>query len=756
MECSLFSRRRLAELRARASKLAAPLRQPIVAFGLTLAALIWIGSETLINLQRESVHADILGDARNLSIILDREVVHTIEDLDRILMFLRWTHDHNERLDWSSIVTEKYTVDSEAVQIAVTDAKGVMLASSAMPHPTQKVDLSDREHFRVQLNSTRDDLFISKPLTGRASGKPSVQFSRRLTDAKGAFAGVIVISLDPAMLMRAYSHVDLGVGYGLALIGDDGVLRSGAGVYEDLLGRQFPGSENLAQFFQLDTGSTVAIDRDDAVEVVRAVEGFPLNVVVKLPGIAANGLFASSAENYRLIAAAVSILALLATAGAALRRHRYERRILHMAKYDALTNLPNRTQIRDHLDAIVRLPADKRNFALHIVDLDGFKMVNDTYGHLKGDELLKLVAQRLSAVADAEIVGRLGGDEFVVIQPIADFDGDARSLAQKMIARLSEPCRIGDIDASVTASVGIASARYDGNSASELLQAADLALYAAKTMGRRGFCRYDESMMRQMRNRVAVEAGLRRAIERGEFELHYQPIISLLADRIVAFEALVRWNHPERGLIGPGEFISVAEETGMIVAIGEWVMRKACQDVARLGGDLRVAVNCSPRQFAGPGIVAAVRSALADSGLSPDRLEIEITESMLLKEDQQVSRQLTELRSLGSRISMDDFGTGYSSLSYLQRYPIDRIKIDRSFIASIAEQPQTQAVVRAIIDLATAFNIHTIAEGVETDEQLQMLRRLGGFEVQGYLFSRPKPIEEFLAETGGRGASLAA
>jgi len=281
-------------------------------------------------------------------------------------------------------------------------------------------------------------------------------------------------------------------------------------------------------------------------------------------------------------------------------------------------------------------------------------------------------------------------------------------------------------------------------------------LYAAKTADRGGFCRYDEGMMRQMRNRVAVEFGLRRAIERGEFELHYQPIISLLTNRAVGFEALIRWNHPERGLLGPDEFISIAEETGLIVPIGEWVIRKACEDVAQLCGDLRVAVNCSPRQFAGAGILGAVRSALAASGLPAERLEIEITESMLMKEDQQVSRQLGELRSLGSRISMDDFGTGYSALSYLQRYPIDKIKIDRSFIASIVEQPERQALVKAIIELATAYNIPTIAEGVESVEQLQIVRTLGGFEAQGYLFSMPKPIGAFAAATGGKSGSLAA
>ncbi len=739
------------------AKLTALLRQSVVPFGFALVGMIWLATQTLINQQRESVHADILADARNLTVILDREVAHTIHDLDRILMFLRWTHDHNSLLDWPSIVTENYTVDSEAVQIAVIDSKGVMLTSSAMPHPTSQIDLGDREHFQAQLHSTSDNLFISKPLIGRASGKASVQVSRRLTDATGAFAGIIVISLDPALLMRAYSDVSLGPGYGLALIGDDGVLRSGAGVFEDLLGKQFPGSEKLAQFFQLDTGSTVAIDSDDAVEVVRAVEGFPLNVVVTLPGIAANALYASSANNYRLSAAAVSFLVLLATAGAALRRHRYERRILHMAKFDALTDLPNRAQINDRLDAIISLPADRRNFALHIVDLDEFKMVNDTYGHLNGDALLKVVAKRLSAViTHGEIVARLGGDEFAVIQPVADFDGDANALARRMIACLSGPCRIGEIEMNIAASVGFASARCDGNSASELLQAADLALYAAKTSDRGGFRRYDEGMMRQMRDRVAVEFGLRRAIERGEFELHYQPIVSLLTNRAVGFEALVRWNHPERGLLGPGEFISVAEETGLIVPIGEWVIRKACEDVARLGGDMRVAVNCSPRQFAGPGVLAAVRGALAGSGLPADRLEIEITESMLLKEDHQVSRQLSELRSLGARISMDDFGTGYSALSYLQRYPIDKIKIDRSFIASIVEQPERQALVKAIIDLATAFNIHTIAEGVECEEQLQIVRKLGSFEAQGYLFSTPKPIGEFVAVAGGKSASVAA
>ena len=290
------------------------------------------------------------------------------------------------------------------------------------------------------------------------------------------------------------------------------------------------------------------------------------------------------------------------------------------------------------------------------------------------------------------------------------------------------------------ASVGYADLRVNGSTASELMQAADLALYEAKSSGRGAARAYNPDLLCQMRERTALETGLRRAIENEEFVLYYQPIVSAANGTTVGLEALVRWNHPERGLVPPNDFIGMAEETGLIIPIGAWVLRQACQDIARLSTDLRVAVNCSVKQFNGAGIVGAVRDALDRSGLAPDRLEIEITESMLINETQSVSRQLAELREIGCHISLDDFGTGYSSLSYLARYPIDKIKIDRAFISTLGRSRQAQAVVKAIVQLAQAFSMETVAEGVEDDEQRSILREIGCYEMQGYFFDRPKPM----------------
>jgi diguanylate cyclase (GGDEF)-like protein/PAS domain S-box-containing protein len=428
-------------------------------------------------------------------------------------------------------------------------------------------------------------------------------------------------------------------------------------------------------------------------------------------------------------------------------RRRAEERIAHMAHHDALTNLPNRVLFHDRLTGtLARKHAAGQAPAVMCVDLDLFKNVNDSFGHPIGDLLLQRVAHRFAQwLRGTDLVARVGGDEFAVILDSVAGPAEAGQLAVQLIDALSAPYEIDGIEIVIGASVGIALSPGDGKTADELIRNADMALYRAKAEQRGTHRFFEVEMDRQAQHRRALEFDLRRAFASGEFELHYQPLIDVAQDRITAFEALLRWRHPLKGMVSPAEFVPVAEDIGLIVQLGEWALRKACAEAAKWPGDIRIAVNLSPVQFRSRGLVQAVIAALAHSQLAPQRLELEITESVLLAETDSNLATLHQLRALGVRISMDDFGTGYSSLSYLRAFPFDKIKIDRSFVRDIADRPDCVAIVRAISGLGRSLGITTTAEGVETAEQLERLRIEGCTEVQGFLFSAARPAAELSA-----------
>ena len=415
-----------------------------------------------------------------------------------------------------------------------------------------------------------------------------------------------------------------------------------------------------------------------------------------------------------------------------------EKRITQLAFNDSLTGLPNRAFFRQHLDLeLKQIERRGRALALLCVDLDNFKSVNDTLGHPVGEELLRAVAGRLSANLGDAMVARLGGDEFTVILSHRDAHEAAGAVAGRLIAALADPFEIRDHELAVGASVGIAMAPGDAADADTLLKHADLALYQAKGEGGGTYRFFEAEMNARAQARHQLEADLRRAIGHGEFELFFQPLYDLETNRIGSFEALIRWNHPGRGLVSPDEFIPLAEETGLIVPIGSWVIQEACRQAMKWPEDVRVAVNVSSVQFRKPGLANVLMQALAGSGLDPRRLEVEITESIFLESSDALIAVLHSLRNMGIRIALDDFGTGYSSLSYLQSFPFDKIKIDRSFIQQLLSRSGSTAIVRAITDLARALGMETTAEGVENPEQLAELRLQGCSSVQGYLFSRP-------------------
>ncbi len=425
-------------------------------------------------------------------------------------------------------------------------------------------------------------------------------------------------------------------------------------------------------------------------------------------------------------------------------RKRAEARLTFMAQHDGLTGLPNRNLLRQRMDEILlhaRRSSDKA--AVLILGLDNFKAVNDTLGHGIGDKLLRAVAKRLrSMLREEDTLARLNSDEFAVVQSGLARPEDAVLLARRLLEAIGEPYLLGGHSVVVGASVGIAMAPGDGDESEKLLKHADMALSRAKNDSRGTFSFFEAGMDARAQARRKIEADLREAIENDVLRPHYQPVIDLSAGRITGFEALVRWPHPERGMISPAEFIPVAEETGLINGLGGLMLRRACMDAALWPEDVRVAVNLSPAQFRTGNLLSIVIDALKQSGLPATRLELEITETLLLEKSGQVLATLHGLRALGVRISMDDFGTGYSSLSYLRSFPFDKIKIDQSFVRDLAANRDAQAIVRAIVSLGIGLGVTITAEGVETEAELGCLRAEGCHEGQGFLFSRPQPNSE--------------
>lgn len=432
------------------------------------------------------------------------------------------------------------------------------------------------------------------------------------------------------------------------------------------------------------------------------------------------------------------------------RQQRSDEQIRYLAEHDSLTGLSNRVVFNNAIDAELATGGPGGAPAVLCIDLDHFKTVNDTLGHPIGDRLLREVADRLRAVSCTSCtIARLGGDEFAILMA-TEKAANAEKLAQGIIQAIEKPYRIDEHHILIGASVGIAVAPEDGLNAEALMRNADIALYRAKSDGRGLAQRFEPGMDEAILARRQLELDLRRAVAAGEFELFYQPLLNLKAQAIQSCEALIRWNHPTRGLVPPMDFIPFAEEVGLIAEIGEWTMMEACREAINWPPHISVAINVSPNQFMAKGLVAAVKRALRQSGLDPRRLELEITESVLINETERALATLHELRDLGIRIAMDDFGTGYSSLSYLRRFPFDKLKIDRSFINDIAHDHEAGAIVRTIIQLANTLGMATTAEGVEDNEQRDILNALHCKEVQGFLIGRPVPKERLTGLLGSQ------
>jgi diguanylate cyclase (GGDEF)-like protein/PAS domain S-box-containing protein len=424
-------------------------------------------------------------------------------------------------------------------------------------------------------------------------------------------------------------------------------------------------------------------------------------------------------------------------------RQRAEEQITHLAHYDALTDLPNRALFRERLKRELADIVSGQQLAVLYIDIDEFKSVNDSLGHMIGDELLKSVAKSLErCIGGNDFVARLGGDEFAIVQTAVKTEADVTDLVTRVFDAIRAPYECLGHQVATDASIGIALAPQHGADLDQILKNADLAMYAAKAAGRRTYRFFEPAMDAQVRERRILEMDLRQAITDEALEVYYQPCVGLQGNEINGCEALVRWRHPERGMISPAEFIPIAEDTGLINQLGEWVLATACAEAAKWPGNTKLAVNVSPVQFRSGTLALKIVAALSASGLPANRLELEITEAVLIRDDDAALEILHQLRAIGVRIALDDFGTGYSSLSYLQRFPFDKIKIDRCFVSDIDEPDGSACIVRAVVNIAAERHMTTTAEGVETNQQRELLRALGCTEMQGYLFSAPKPATE--------------
>jgi diguanylate cyclase (GGDEF)-like protein len=696
--------------------------------------------------------------------MVDAQAIDSIEQFNERLS-TRATHDE---------LLARVAALPQVEALFLTNANGVTVASTrAWPQPF--FSIADRPHFSVLRDDPARQSYLAPPAPNVQTGTWNIYLSHRLSTRDGQFLGIAGAGLSVANLESFLGRVARGRGSAIAYWRRDGVLMARFPPVTALTGQAVRRDRlNFLPILAHGSSGTASglspVDGQERLIAVQALNDYPVVVTVtrSMREVLAlwrrQALFTAGAL-LMVIAVTVSIVILgikhLANRDLLekaqvdmqlLEEHsRAEAEIHHLAHHDALTGLANRTLFQNRLRQAVMAARTGQSCAVLCLDLDHFKDVNDTLGHPVGDALLRAVTRRLQLETGGQsTIARLGGDEFAIVQTGAgEQPREAGLLAQRLVRALSAPFAIDEHHVVVGASIGIAVAPDDGDNADQLLKNADLALYRAKADGRSCFRFFEPEMHVQAQARRTMIIDLRRALEAEEFVLFYQPKVEMRTRRITGFEALLRWQHPRLGLVMPDRFIALAEETGLIRPIGAWALTQACRHAAAWPSAISVAVNLSPVQFAGGGLMPIVQAALESSGLEAKRLELEITETVLLRDATATFATLHGLRALGVGIALDDFGTGYSSLSYLQRFPFSRVKIDRSFIRNLGRQKESDAIVRSVIDLCRALGMATTAEGVETEAQYTILLAAGCDELQGHLFGRALPLAEILLPEAG-------
>ena len=731
---------------------------PMIA--VVVLAIVWSATFSLIKTREADAQHAAAVSSRELLDTYEAQVVRALHDIDQTLNLVKYWHEHEQkRHSLAELADEELLPPGLVFVVTIADRNGVVVDSTG---PRDAGSMAGQDYFLAQRDS---NTFFIGQLPRGPTGDAQLRFSHRLNAPDGSLEGVVVVAVNAAYFVSGYEPSKLGEHGVLGLVGTDGVFRvrrTGDSVFS---GDTIDYASAVPAEDTDETKAAISINRWDGVRrwaSAREVYGFPLAVLVGLSVDEALVAVHRDTRTYIWRAAFGSIVIVLVTAllgrmswqlgQARLResetRMAHAERVEYLAYHDGLTGLPNRSMFsRLLIQSISEAQRYSRQLAVAFLDLDRFKQINDTLGHDAGDQLLKEVAIRLRAcVRDSDVVARLGGDEFVVLLPELDEGQYAAVVAQKILAVIAKPFTLIGQEFRVTASIGISVHPQDGVDEQTLTKNADIAMYQAKADGKNGFQFYSETLNANSLERLALESSLRHALERNEFRVHYQAKRDIVSGRITGMEALLRWEHPDLGTVAPMRFIPVAEETGLIVPIGKWVLRTACQQniawQAQGLPHLSIAVNVSPLQFHDEALVADVASILAATGMDPQLLELEIKESLLSHDVENTLRILTKLKALGVRIAIDDFGTGYSSLATLQRFPLDTIKIDRSLIRDFSAARDDTGLADAIIAMGKSLALTVVAQGVETREQAEFLRKHACDELQGFYFKKPLPADE--------------
>jgi diguanylate cyclase (GGDEF)-like protein len=726
-----------------------------------LLTVIWGTTLSLLRVRHADAEHAAAVSSRELLGTYEAQVVRALREIDQTLNLVKFWPDRPAGSHTLADLKDKGLLPPDLLFIvSIADVTGVVVEST---RPTELKNVADQYTFRKQVDS---DVFFIGQLPRGPTGEAKLQFSRRLNDSNGAFDGVVIVAVDAEYFVSGYDPAKLGEHGVLALLGVDGnirVRRSGDAV---LSGDAIDYVSTVAGADADDRAAAPTISSWDGVRrwtSARELYGFPLAV---LAGLSVDEQMASAdrqSREYLGWAALGSMLVVLLTGllgrmswqlvQGGLRESEtkleHAERVEYLAYHDGLTGLPNRGMFSKLLgQSISEAHRYERLLAVAFLDLDRFKQINDTLGHEAGDQLLQEVASRLKVcVRDSDTVARLGGDEFVVLLPNLEDEKYSAIVAQKILAAVAKPFTLMGQEFRVTASIGVSTYPRDGLDEQTLTKNADIAMYQAKAEGKNNFQFYSEKLNANSLERLTLESSLRHALERNEFCLHYQAKREIGGGKITGMEALLRWEHPDLGIVAPMQFIPVAEETGLIIPIGRWVLKTVCLQsiVWRNQGlpALSIAVNLSARQFLDEQLLTDVSSILAETGMDPHLLELELNEGLLIHDVENTMRILTGLKALGVRIAVDDFGTGYSSLALLQRFPLDTIKIDRSFMHDFVGTRKDTGLADAIIAMGKSLSLTVVAQGVETKEQADHLRLHACDELQGFYFKRPLPVAEF-------------